>query len=222
MVDADPRGDALDRDPALAADDLDGGVPATGTDDPRRAAQAQPARMLAVVEHVGAGRQLHRVVVPVTGSALSRGIAGTLASVDGPQGLAQRAASVVGNDIRGGVDLQIGRHQRRTLQAQGAEVIHLGHNRSVQEIVDCAIQEDAQGIAITSYQGGHVEYLKYMFDLVKESGLDIRIYGAERYLHSGHYGNWAPNPAQVAQPAQRLGPSLRFTRNTRCSAVATR
>jgi len=60
---------------------------------------------------------------------------------------------------------------RRILQASGAEVIHLGHNRSVKEIVDCAIQEDAQGIAITSYQGGHVEYLKYMFDLVKESGL---------------------------------------------------
>jgi len=65
---------------------------------------------------------------------------------------------------------------RRILQASGAEVIHLGHNRSVKEIVDCAIQEDAQGIAITSYQGGHVEYLKYMYDLVKESGVDIRIF----------------------------------------------
>ena len=65
---------------------------------------------------------------------------------------------------------------RRILQASGAEVIHLGHNRSVKEIVDCAIQEDAQGIAITSYQGGHVEYLKYMHDLVKDSGVDIRIF----------------------------------------------
>ena len=65
---------------------------------------------------------------------------------------------------------------RRILQASGAEVIHLGHNRSVQEIVDCAIQEDAQGIAITSYQGGHVEYLKYMHDLVREAGVDIRIF----------------------------------------------
>jgi len=65
---------------------------------------------------------------------------------------------------------------RRILQASGAEVIHLGHNRSVKEIVDCAIQEDAQGIALTSYQGGHVEYLKYMFDLVKASGVDIRIF----------------------------------------------
>ncbi len=65
---------------------------------------------------------------------------------------------------------------RRILQASGAEVIHLGHNRSVQEIVDCAIQEDAQGIAITSYQGGHVEYLKYMHDLLREAGVDIRIF----------------------------------------------
>jgi methylmalonyl-CoA mutase len=65
---------------------------------------------------------------------------------------------------------------RRILQSSGAEVIHLGHNRSVQEIVHCAIQEDAQGIAITSYQGGHVEYLKYMHDLVREAGVDIRIF----------------------------------------------
>jgi methylmalonyl-CoA mutase len=59
---------------------------------------------------------------------------------------------------------------RRIIQASGVEVIHLGHDRSVQEIVDCAIQEDVQGIAITSYQGGHVEYLKYMYDLLKEKG----------------------------------------------------
>jgi methylmalonyl-CoA mutase len=66
---------------------------------------------------------------------------------------------------------------RRIIQASGAEVIHLGHNRSVQEVVDCAIQEDAQGIAMTSYQGGHVEYLKYMHDLLKERGADIKIFG---------------------------------------------
>ncbi len=67
---------------------------------------------------------------------------------------------------------------RRILQASGAEVIHLGHNRSVAEIVDCAIQEDAQGIAITSYQGGHVEYLKYMRDLLNERGAhQVRIFG---------------------------------------------
>jgi methylmalonyl-CoA mutase len=61
---------------------------------------------------------------------------------------------------------------RRLLQSSGAEVIHLGHNRSVSEIVDCAIQEDAQGIAITSYQGGHVEYFKYMRDLLVERGAE--------------------------------------------------
>ncbi len=66
---------------------------------------------------------------------------------------------------------------RRILQASGAEVIHLGHNRSVAEIVDCAIQEDAQGIAITSYQGGHVEYFKYMRDLLEERGANIKIFG---------------------------------------------
>jgi methylmalonyl-CoA mutase len=66
---------------------------------------------------------------------------------------------------------------RRILQATGAEVIHLGHNRSVAEIVDCAIQEDAQGIALTSYQGGHTEYLKYMYDLLQEKGADVRIFG---------------------------------------------
>ncbi len=59
---------------------------------------------------------------------------------------------------------------RRIIQATGAEVIHLGHDRSVEEIVDCAIQEDAQAIAMTSYQGGHVEYFKYMNDLLEERG----------------------------------------------------
>ncbi|MCO4770274.1 MAG: methylmalonyl-CoA mutase family protein [Deltaproteobacteria bacterium] len=66
---------------------------------------------------------------------------------------------------------------RRILQSSGAEVIHLGHNRSVQEIVDCAIQEDAQGIAITSYQGGHVEYFKYMVELISERGANIKVFG---------------------------------------------
>lgn len=59
---------------------------------------------------------------------------------------------------------------RRIIQATGVEVIHLGHNRSAQEVVDCAVQEDAQAIAMTSYQGGHVEYLKYMYDLLRERG----------------------------------------------------
>jgi len=67
---------------------------------------------------------------------------------------------------------------RRILQASGAEVIHLGHNRSVQEIVDCAIQEDVQAIAVTSYQGGHNEFFKYMRDLlVDRQSEHIRIFG---------------------------------------------
>jgi methylmalonyl-CoA mutase len=67
---------------------------------------------------------------------------------------------------------------RRILMSQGAEVIHLGHNRSVEEIVTAALQEDAQGIAISSYQGGHVEYFKYMIDLLKErGGAHIKVYG---------------------------------------------
>lgn len=67
---------------------------------------------------------------------------------------------------------------RRILQASGAEVIHLGHNRSVEEVVNAAVQEDVQGIAISSYQGGHVEYFKYMHDLLKEKGAaHIRIFG---------------------------------------------
>lgn len=67
---------------------------------------------------------------------------------------------------------------RRILQSSGAEVIHLGHDRSVQEVVQCAIQEDVQAIAITSYQGGHMEYFKYMYDLLQEAGCGhIRIFG---------------------------------------------
>ena len=67
---------------------------------------------------------------------------------------------------------------RRILQSKGAEIIHLGHNRSVAEIVECAIEEDVQGIAITSYQGGHVEFFKYMKDLLRQNGCDhIKIFG---------------------------------------------
>ncbi|MDJ0985935.1 MAG: methylmalonyl-CoA mutase family protein [Desulfobacterales bacterium] len=67
---------------------------------------------------------------------------------------------------------------RRILQDTGVEVIHLGHNRSVQEIVDAAIEEDAQGIAVSSYQGGHIEFFKYMVDLLKEKGAPhIKVFG---------------------------------------------
>ncbi len=67
---------------------------------------------------------------------------------------------------------------RRVLQASGAEVIHLGHNRSVREIVNAALQEDVQGVAITSYQGGHVEFFKYMIDMLRGSGGEnIKVFG---------------------------------------------
>ena len=67
---------------------------------------------------------------------------------------------------------------RRILQSKGAEIIHLGHNRSVREIVECAIEEDVHGIAITSYQGGHVEFFKYMKDLLDDNGCGhIKIFG---------------------------------------------
>ncbi len=67
---------------------------------------------------------------------------------------------------------------RRIIQATGVEVIHLGHDRSVDEVVNCAIEEDANAIAMTSYQGGHVEYFKYMYDLLKEKGCEhIKIFG---------------------------------------------
>jgi methylmalonyl-CoA mutase len=67
---------------------------------------------------------------------------------------------------------------RRILQDTGVEVIHLGHNRSVEEIVDAAIQEDVQGIAVSSYQGGHVEFFKYMIDLLRDNGVPhIKVFG---------------------------------------------
>ncbi|OHE85848.1 MAG: methylmalonyl-CoA mutase, partial [Lysobacterales bacterium RIFOXYA1_FULL_69_10] len=91
---------------------------------------------------------------------------------------------------------------RRLIQAQGAEVIHLGHNRSVEDVVRAALQEDADGIALSSYQGGHVEYLKYMVDMLRERGAghikvfaggggtitpeeikELQAYGVERIYH---------------------------------------
>jgi methylmalonyl-CoA mutase len=67
---------------------------------------------------------------------------------------------------------------RRILQSQGAEVVHLGHNRSVQEVVDAALEEDVQGVAISSYQGGHVEYFEYLAELLAQQGVGhIKLYG---------------------------------------------
>jgi methylmalonyl-CoA mutase cobalamin-binding domain/chain len=67
---------------------------------------------------------------------------------------------------------------RRILQSNGAEVVHLGHNRSVDDVVTAALAEDVQGIAISSYQGGHVEYFKYMIDLLRQrGGAHIKVFG---------------------------------------------
>ncbi|MGE5442234.1 MAG: cobalamin-dependent protein, partial [Bacteroidota bacterium] len=67
---------------------------------------------------------------------------------------------------------------RRMLQASGVEVIHLGHNRAVDDVLEAALQEDANGIAVSSYQGGHVEYFKYLLDRLRERGApEIRVFG---------------------------------------------
>ncbi len=80
---------------------------------------------------------------------------------------------------------------RRILQATGCEVIHLGHNRSVEEIVTAALQEDAHGIAVSSYQGGHVEFFKYMLDLLRErGGAEIKVFGG---------GGGVIIPAEIAE-----------------------
>jgi len=80
---------------------------------------------------------------------------------------------------------------RRLLQAQGAEVIHLGHNRSVDEVVRAAVAEDVQGVAISSYQGGHIEYFKYLVDRLKAEGRgDIKVYGG---------GGGVIVPAEIAE-----------------------
>src|SRR5919108_448441 len=80
---------------------------------------------------------------------------------------------------------------RRILQASGAEVIHLGHNRSVEEIVNAALQEDVQGIAVSSYQGGHLEFFKYMVDLLRSrGGAHIQVFGG---------GGGVIVPAEIAE-----------------------
>src|SRR5918999_4626498 len=67
---------------------------------------------------------------------------------------------------------------RRILQSQGAEVIHLGHNRSVDEVLVACLQEDVQGVAVSSYQGGHVEYFKYLVDQLRARGAgNVKVYG---------------------------------------------
>ena len=75
---------------------------------------------------------------------------------------------------------------RRILQSQGCEVIHLGHNRSVDEIVTAVVQEDVQGVAVSSYQGGHDEYFRYLVDRLRAEGAgDVRVYGGGRRRDRG-------------------------------------
>jgi hypothetical protein len=122
---------------------------------------------------------------------------------------------------------------RRIIQSTGAEVIHLGHNRSVQEIVNAALQEDVQGIALTSYQGGHVEFFKYMMDLLKANGGgDIKVLrrwrrgdrsgrdqGTARLRRDPHLcpRGWRADGA--AGHDQRSGSALRFRCRCRRSAA---
>ena len=91
--------------------------------------------------------------------------------------VAQRLRFVTAASLFDGHDASIN-IMRRILQGAGAEVIHLGHNRSVEEVVTAALQEDAHGIAVSSYQGGHVEYFKYMVDMLAErGGHEVRVFG---------------------------------------------
>ncbi len=103
---------------------------------------------------------------------------GMTAAVKAPEfALAHKVRFVTAASLFDGHDAAI-QIMRRVLQQEGAEVIHLGHDRSVQDVVEAAIAEDAQGIAISSYQGGHVEYFTYMLELLQQRGAShIRVYG---------------------------------------------
>ena len=98
---------------------------------------------------------------------------------------------------------------RRILQGMGAEVIHLGHNRSVDEVVTAALQEDAQAIAVSSYQGGHVEYFKYMTELLRARGGErIQVFGGGGgVIVAGEIRELAERGVRIYSPedGQRLG-----------------
>ena len=111
---------------------------------------------------------------------------------------------------------------RRILQAQGAEVVHLGHDRSVREVVDAVLEEDAQGVAVSSYQGGHVEYFEYLAQLLAEAGAGhVRIFGGGggvivpdeiARLSDGRGAHLLPRGRPAARPAghdQSAHPGLR-------------
>jgi len=103
--------------------------------------------------------------------------AATMAAKPAPYKPTNKIRFVTATSLFDGHDASVN-IMRRVLQASGAEVIHLGHNRSVREIVDAALQEDVQGVAITSYQGGHVEFFRYMIDLLRQNGGEnIKVFG---------------------------------------------
>ncbi|CAG9175451.1 fused isobutyryl-CoA mutase/GTPase IcmF [Cupriavidus respiraculi] len=113
---------------------------------------------------------------PATPAATATGPARPEASAPAA-GPAHKVRFVTAASLFDGHDASIN-IMRRILQSHGCEVIHLGHNRSVEEVVEAALQEDVQGIAISSYQGGHVEYFKYMIDLLRQKGgAHIRVFG---------------------------------------------
>ena len=97
---------------------------------------------------------------------------------------------------------------RRILQSQGAEVIHLGHNRSVREVVDAAIEEDVQGIAVSSYQGGHVEYFEYLVESLREKGAGhVKVYGGGGVIVAEEISRLRESGVTIFSPedGQRLG-----------------
>ena len=100
-----------------------------------------------------------------------------IAAVDDQPRVKNKVRFVTAASLFDGHDASIN-IMRRILQSNGVEVVHLGHNRSVDEVVTAALAEDVQGIAISSYQGGHVEYFKYMIDLLRQrGGAHIKVFG---------------------------------------------
>ncbi len=91
---------------------------------------------------------------------------------------------------------------RRILQSQGAEVIHLGHNRSVDEVLVACLHEDVQGVAVSSYQGGHVEYFKYLVDQLRARGAgNVKVYGGGGgTIVSAEIPSWRPTGSRRSSP----------------------
>ena len=98
---------------------------------------------------------------------------------------------------------------RRLIQSQGAEVVHLGHNRSVEDVVRAALQEDADGIALSSYQGGHMEYFKYMVDMLAErNAKHVRVFGGGGGVVAGSLARDADEAGALEPPVVALAGTL--------------